>query len=546
MTGLRSQLDRWSLQYRITAGVGVGLALILALFGYVALWSVGQATDQALRERQGLTALLAHQVERALVGVAEGDSGAAAVAVRPLLDLPEVVNGGHLRAELIDNQGAVLAATEPPSGGLALPVGGGSGGGHGALLADLIAARRPGVRTHRPPNGPAHIVAYQPLSLSDGRSGWGVTVEQNEDTLLELPRRMRLRMLLIGAAALAASSALAWLDARRVVRPLRRVTAAAQRIADGDLTVPLADGASRRRDEVGQLTVALDTMRQRLVRSLAAISDWNQELEERVGQRTREIAALGEQRRQLLRKVIWAQEEERKRLARELHDDTVQTLSGLAMTLQAVEDVLPARFTRQRERLAWAREQAVHAAREIRQLILGLRPSALDDLGLIPAVRWYASAHLEPLGLQVEFDAPQEQPLLPPLIQTAAFRVLQEASANVAKHAHAHHVIIRVRVTDGELQAAVEDDGQGFDPEALLAEVGGGAAVAAAEETGRGLGVLGMHERVALLGGVLTLRSEPGKGTVVAFSIPLAERLVEPFAEEQRSSIAPARVEVAA
>jgi len=329
-------------------------------------------------------------------------------------------------------------------------------------------------------------------------------------------------MLMFGAAALVVASVLAWLDVRQGVAPLRRVAAAAQRIAAGDLAVPLADGGGRRRDEVGRLTVALDTMRGRLVRSLAEINEGNLQLERRVRQRTEELAAITAQHRQLLNKVIWAQEEERKRLARELHDDTLQTLSGVAMSLQAIEDGLPPHLARERERLAWAKSQAVHAAREIRQLMLDLRPSVLDDLGLVPAVRWYVTTHLEPFGVHARIDAPDTLPPLPSTVQTVAFRVLQEAVANVAKHAHASRADICIEVADHCLRAGVADDGRGFDPSALRA-----ARREAADErlsatsVGAGLGLLGMEERVGLMGGQLEVESQPGAGTRVRFTIPL-------------------------
>jgi two-component system sensor histidine kinase UhpB len=157
-----------------------------------------------------------------------------------------------------------------------------------------------------------------------------------------------------------------------------------------------------------------------------------------------------------------------------------------------------------------------------------LRPSALDDLGLIAAVRWYAATHLAPLGIQVDFDAPAELPPLPALVQTAAFRVMQEALANVAKHAAAHHVIVRVRIEGGALHASIADDGHGFDPETLRAAVAAEAngSTPDAITSGRGLGVLGMQERISLLGGHLALRSAPRSGTTVAFALPIdsAER----------------------
>ena len=511
-------LDRWSLQYRITASVGLGLGLILALFGYVSFWSIDQATDEALHERRELAVLIAHQLDSLFAGASEGAldahtlAGVLDVADRDGTDGRPGTNG-RLDVQIIDPAGLVIASSTPPRAPIATQ--------HARILADLIAARRAGVRIHEPAAGatfPAHVVAYAPLRLAAGGGAWGVTLEQTEDVVLALPNRLRSRMLAAGALALVAATALAWIDTRRVVRPLRAVTAAAQRIAAGDLSVPLIDtAASGRGDEVGRLAVALDTMRQRLVRSLDEIREWNQRLERRVRERTEALAAATAQRRQLLHKVIWAQEEERKRLARELHDDTVQTLSGLAMMLQAVEHGLPPALERERERLAWARDRAAHAAGEIRQLILDLRPSVLDDLGLVSAVRWYASVHLEQRGVRVTLTAPDVLPALPAAVQICAFRVLQEAIANVARHAQAASVCISLSVREGALTACVEDDGIGFDPDDTSAST----PTAKAAALRGGLGLLGMAERVALVDGILQLDSHPGGGTRVQFTIPL-------------------------
>lgn len=532
-------LDRLGLQYRITASVGLGLAAILILFGYAAFWSVDQVTNAALLERQQLAVMLGQHVEALLDG--QSVSGVDAGTLDQLLWLNDARSGSNLRVEILDGTGtAVVGSSRAAPLSAGAPAAGRSPAAHAALLADLIATRRAGIRVHRPPNGGSqaeHVVAYAPFLQPGPHATWGLTVEQTEDSMLWLPQRLRSRMLLFGAVALGLASTLAWFDARRVVRPLRQVTAAAQRIAAGDLTVPLAEVSAQRHDEVGRLTSALDTMRGRLVRSLAEISEWNQELERRVWQRTAELAAVSAQRRQLLNKVIWAQEEERKRLARELHDETVQTLSGLAMSLQAIEGGLPADLTVARDRLAWAKDQAVHAAREIRQLILDLRPSALDDLGLIPAVRWYATSHLEPLGVTVKIAAPEEPLELPALVQTAAFRVLQEALSNVARHAHATEVSIRISTDETTLWACVEDNGRGFDPEVLrAARLAAVAAPLDHPETGRGLGILGMQERVALLGGLLEIDPRRGGGTRIEFSIPLhaGSPSAEVAEEEQR------------
>jgi signal transduction histidine kinase len=224
-----------------------------------------------------------------------------------------------------------------------------------------------------------------------------------------------------------------------------------------------------------------------------------------------EIQQREDTRRQLLAKVISAQEEERKRIARELHDESTQALTALIMSTQAAQDALPQGLDREKERLARAKAQAVRVLVEMRQMILDLRPTALDDLGLIPAIRWYAETHLQPLGIHFSIKAVGAKRRLPPQIETSLFRISQEAINNVAKHSRAKKTTIQLEVRGEEARCSVEDDGVGFDVEACLAR----------RDPDQGLGLLGVRERVSLLGGSLTIESGPGKGTKLQVTIPL-------------------------
>jgi signal transduction histidine kinase len=203
-------------------------------------------------------------------------------------------------------------------------------------------------------------------------------------------------------------------------------------------------------------------------------------------------------RRRLLRKVITAQEEERKRIARELHDETCQTITALKMKLDAagMED---------------AQAMATRSLDELHRIIYDLRPSILDDLGLLAAIRWIAQRSLAPLSVKVrcEFEEPLDR--LPFELEIAVFRAVQEAINNVVRHAKAETVLIEVAVNRGVLEIEIEDDGQGFD----VQEVGGPSA------SGRGLGLLGMHERMELIGGASKVTSSPGKGTRVSLRVPI-------------------------
>jgi signal transduction histidine kinase len=288
------------------------------------------------------------------------------------------------------------------------------------------------------------------------------------------------------------------------------LTAEAERIASGQLDWPIPELGQ---DEVGQLGRALDRMRQSLQSLVARVERANLELEGRVEERTRDLnqanAALRERevaRGELLRKVITAQEDERKRVARELHDETTQALAALLMRVDRAVEAVRAGTTPALDEL---RALAERALADVHRLILDLRPSVLDDLGLASAVRWYADRALTARGVAVRCEFGE----LPPLsaeLETALFRICQEALSNVARHAQASHVLVELRAEGGRLCIDVEDDGVGFDQ-----------AAAAGRERRPHWGLLGIQERASLLGGVARFDSSPGAGTRVEVRIPL-------------------------
>ena len=212
-------------------------------------------------------------------------------------------------------------------------------------------------------------------------------------------------------------------------------------------------------------------------------------------------------RRRLLDELIRVQEEERKRVARELHDRVGQSLTALIMAVGSVEEIIPPEADHVRRHLAEIRTMMAAVVEETRRLMLDLRPALLDDLGLIPAIRSYAEAHLGPAGVQLEVEVAGIKRKLPPSVDIALFRVVQEAVTNVVKHARASKAAIRLHFNKSLVSATVEDDGKGFDckdPNLNL----------------RTFGLLGMQERAALLGGTLRIDSRPDRGTRVALQIP--------------------------
>lgn len=234
--------------------------------------------------------------------------------------------------------------------------------------------------------------------------------------------------------------------------------------------------------------VALDADRD--VRQLAAaLGALVQQLESR----NHELQALSQ-------RVISAQELERKRIARSLHDDTSQYLSMLIVQLERVEQRLPLEPDELQVQLASCRELAQRILQELRKIIYGLRPTVLDDLGLVPAIRWYGRLLLEEAGVRATFNLPEENPCLTDQQGEALFRIAQEAITNIVQHAGACRATIDLKAGNGEVYLSVADDGRGFDP-AMIGE--------------HRLGLLGMEERAALIQGDFELDTVPGRGTRV-------------------------------
>jgi PAS domain S-box-containing protein len=222
-----------------------------------------------------------------------------------------------------------------------------------------------------------------------------------------------------------------------------------------------------------------------------------------------ELQQKGKLRSELLAKVISAEEDERKRIARDLHDEAIQSLSAVLAQLGAVEQRLPVR-AKAREHIADVRNLMKRAIGEVRKAILGLRPSALDDLGLVPALRSVAGERLEEAGITLRWDASGLSRRLPPEMETALFRIVQEAVNNIVRHAQAETVTIEFRESEGAIVAEVEDDGVGFDVARLTGRRSGEA----------GLGLLGMRERASRFGGSVDVQSAPGQGTRLHIELP--------------------------
>jgi signal transduction histidine kinase len=205
-----------------------------------------------------------------------------------------------------------------------------------------------------------------------------------------------------------------------------------------------------------------------------------------------------------LRRVVGAQELERQRLARELHDETGQALTSILLGLKAIEDAGSSDDAGAAAREL--RELVVTTLQDVRRLAVELRPKVLDDFGLVSALERLVETFGEQTGISVDLEPRIGEGRLPLEIETTLYRITQEALTNVVKHARAKHVSIVLTRRDGLVSAVIEDDGRGI----------------GSEGSREGLGLVGMRERVALVGGRLNIESSPGAGTTISIEVPIA------------------------
>ncbi|WP_322799134.1 sensor histidine kinase [Thermoflexus sp.] len=266
-----------------------------------------------------------------------------------------------------------------------------------------------------------------------------------------------------------------------IVRPIRDLVAMTERVARRDFSARAAVWA---KDELGALARAFNNM-------------------------VEELAQQEQMRAFYLQRIIEAQEEERRRIARELHDETGQALASLRVGLRNLEQTLDPDTLRSRlEDLYQLVDQTLN---RVRRLAFELRPSVLDDLGLVAALERYIWDYRERFGIEVEMQVVGlNERRIPSTIETAVYRIVQEALTNAARHAKCQRISVLLQASPRLLSVIVEDDGCGFDVEQALRQ-------------GRGsrLGLYGMRERAQLVGGTLTIESVPGQGTTLYLRVPL-------------------------
>ncbi len=244
-------------------------------------------------------------------------------------------------------------------------------------------------------------------------------------------------------------------------------------------------------------------------RAEEALHKVNAQLENRVVERTRELQIAYVRMQSLSQRLVKIQEAERREIARELHDEIGQALTGLKLVLGMSARELPAEVA---SSLDEAQSIVMGLMEQVRQISLDLRPAMLDDLGLVPTLLWYFERYSHQTGVHVDFKHTEVDRRFDPNVETAAYRIIQESLTNIARYAKVDQVQVRLWVEDTVLILRIEDQGVGFDLDPVIA--------AAASN-----GLSGMRERAALLGGTLIIESSPGHGTLIITELPIAEEI---------------------
>jgi len=365
---------------------------------------------------------------------------------------------------------------------------------------------------------PYRVVSFNfssDLSSRDGRNP-SVFLFQQTTAIADAVRLATAHTIGIGLVIMIVGSFLVYLYASTITRPLHRLAHAAMAITDGDLEKSIQIEGQ---DEVAQVAQAFEDMRLQVQVMIRAQRQWSEELEEKVRAKTAELRKLSSARDQLLRETIAVQEEERRRVARELHDETSQSLAALIANLATVQRLPPEETLVHLDEI---KAMAVEALKGVNRIVLNLRPTLLDDYGLIPALSWNAEQRLAGCGIRVEISTVGSEMHMPSEVETALFRIGQEAITNIFKYAKASHVQINFLFEDREtgprITLQIEDDGCGFDLEKVKSNPPGRRPP---------LGLVGMEERMNLVGGQLKIRSAPGEGTSICATVSLESYMAE-------------------
>lgn len=229
-----------------------------------------------------------------------------------------------------------------------------------------------------------------------------------------------------------------------------------------------------------------------------------------------ERTRLEQLRNELLHRTVTAQESERSRIARELHDETGQSLTAISIGLRSLKDNIPPGSTRAIQQTTRLEEITSNSLLELQRMVAGLHPAQLDDLGLLAGLRWYAKDVSQNTDIEVEVHGKGIQGELSPEVKVTLFRIAQEAITNAVRHANAEKIDVIVDTRGSNLEMKIQDDGDGFDLTSVVRRQNGTSS----------LGLMGMQERALLIGGTCDIHSSPGQGTTVyvRLELPKAEK----------------------
>lgn len=213
------------------------------------------------------------------------------------------------------------------------------------------------------------------------------------------------------------------------------------------------------------------------------------------------------QKKDLSIRIIEAQENEKKRISRDIHDGPAQSLANIIFKAEYVSKIIDTSPSKAKREIAELQEDVRNTLKDIRKIIYDLMPMSLDDLGLVPTIKKLISNILDNSNINIEFDVVQNTVIDNTLTNLMVFRVIQEAFNNIVKHAHCKNAYIRLVITDHEIQLEIRDDGKGFDLGKTM-------------EKPSGYGLYNMHERIEIVNGTLDIQSEKNKGTIIRIKIP--------------------------
>ncbi len=346
-------------------------------------------------------------------------------------------------------------------------------------------------------DGIPRLYAFTPVR-NVSNSGLTITVGIPKAVAFAEANRMLIRNLLtLGSVTAIAFIITLIYSELSVLRQIRSILNMTEKLADGDLSA--RTGVAYNQGELNQLALAFDTMAASLEKRDVEGKEIHEalEIEERAHAR-------------LLHQVITAHEDERKRIARELHDETSQSVTALMIGLERTRIELGRDSGHAGEQLQNVKVIAEKMLLDIHQIIGNLRPSLLDDLGLVPAITWCSEKLLLPVGIEMTLTTEGMEKRLPAMVETVIFRVVQEALTNIVRHSQASQVTVFLKHQENELLVNVLDNGQGYNLEDRSTDVGQ-----------RGFGLESMRERVLILGGEIQIHSAPGDGTQVSARVPI-------------------------